>query len=64
MNILAAIQTAKILSVCFAGAMTVLAIFTLVPPDYISLGLSILLLLGAVRMCYINERDRLESKNG
>ena len=60
MNIKAALNTAKVLGLCTLASLSVFLV-QLVPMEYIVGALSLAMLVMAARLCYDNEKRKLEA---
>ena len=60
MNVKAALNTAKVLSLCTLASLSVFLV-QLVPMEYIVGALSLAMVVMAARLCYDNEKRKLEA---
>ena len=58
---LAMLNTAKVFTICTLVAFGVSAIFHYIPTEYIATGFAVLALGIGIRLCYDNEKAKLEA---
>ena len=61
LNVKAAIETAKVLTLCTLASLTFMGILYTVPVQYIGMGITVVTLVMMIRLCYQTQKDRIET---